>query len=78
MKTDIKKWAEIGKYIRANADKINNLQGVIGKNEDGSNIWDKWDYYETTARISKMFKLDPEKDADKLFALMDKYTFAAY
>lgn len=72
------KWAKIRKYIRDNADKIDNSQGVIGKNPDGSNIWDEWDYYETTARITKMFGLDPEKDADKLFAAMDKYTFAAY
>lgn len=74
----MKKWDEIRKYIRKNADKINNSQGVIGKNSDGSNIWDEWDYYETTARITKLFNLDPEKDIDKLFAEMDKYTFAAY
>ena len=72
------KWAEIRKYIKVNAEKIDNSKGVIGKNSDGSNIWDEWDYYETTARISKMFNLNPEKDIDKLFKAMDKYTFAAY
>lgn len=72
------KWAEIRKYIRENADKIDSSQGVIGKNPDGSNIWDEWDYYETTARITKMFGLDPEKDLDRLFKEMDKYTLAAY
>lgn len=72
------KWAEIEKYIRENAIKIDSSQGVIGKNPDGSNIWDEWDYYETTSRISKTFNLNVPKDLDRLFKVMDKYTWAAY
>lgn len=72
------KWAEIEKYIRENAIKIDSSLGVIGKNPDGSNIWDEWDYYETTARISRTFGLNDNRHLNKLFALMDKYTEAAY
>lgn len=75
MKTE---WVEIAKYIRDNAIKIDSSQGVIGKNPDGTNIWDEWDYYETTARISKMFNLDMPEDLDILFKVMNKYTWAAY